>query len=423
MKAAVIPVIVEQHAEEAAFLWILRSHAVHAPHYKLKDLAKLDNRVEGHLDGLRIAGDDGWKRVERALAIGEAGEVFAAAVLALESRNPDQLQPILETVEKNPESDRGLISALGWLEPPKLAGTVKAWLLSDSVQQKQFGIAACAAHRVNPGRALDAALLDEQSSPGLIAAALRTAGQLRRKDLLHAVRRHLSAEDEAIRFWAAWSSILLGDVGAALDCMKSLVVTGTRFRGRALGILLRWMDRDSAVRWLKSMARYPQWHRDLVTGAGILGDSFYVPWLIKQMEIPVFARPAGEAFSQITGVDIAYEDLDGERPEGFESGPTENPEDEDVAMDPDEDLPWPDPEKILGWWERNGARFPPGHRYLWGGPITVEQCRTVLLEGYQRQRAAAALELARMQSGSPLFETCAPGGRQQMHLLAMSGGR
>jgi hypothetical protein len=40
----------------------------------------------------------------------------------------------------------------------------------------------------------------------------------------------------------------------------------------------------------------------------------------------------------ITGVDIAYEDLEGEWPEGFEAGPTENPENENVAMDPDEDL-------------------------------------------------------------------------------------
>ena len=41
----------------------------------------------------------------------------------------------------------------------------------------------------------------------------------------------------------------------------------------------------------------------------------------------------------ITGVDIAYEDLEGAWPEGFVAGPTEDPEDENVAMDPDEDLP------------------------------------------------------------------------------------
>ncbi|MGI9500765.1 MAG: TIGR02270 family protein, partial [Geminicoccaceae bacterium] len=57
---AIIPHIVEQHAEEAAFLWLLRATAVKAPHYDLKDLARLDERVEAHIDGLRVAGEPGW---------------------------------------------------------------------------------------------------------------------------------------------------------------------------------------------------------------------------------------------------------------------------------------------------------------------------------------------------------------------------
>jgi hypothetical protein len=52
----VIAEIVSQHAEEAVFLWLLRSNAVGALHYALKDFAKLDGRVEAHHDGLRAAG-------------------------------------------------------------------------------------------------------------------------------------------------------------------------------------------------------------------------------------------------------------------------------------------------------------------------------------------------------------------------------
>ena len=37
-----IPHIIDQHAEEAAFLWLLRSDAVSAPHYDLEDLVRLD---------------------------------------------------------------------------------------------------------------------------------------------------------------------------------------------------------------------------------------------------------------------------------------------------------------------------------------------------------------------------------------------
>ena len=57
----IIEDIIIQHAEDAAFLWLLRDAAVTQPHYDLDDLAELDNRVEAHLDGLRIAGDAGWE--------------------------------------------------------------------------------------------------------------------------------------------------------------------------------------------------------------------------------------------------------------------------------------------------------------------------------------------------------------------------
>jgi uncharacterized protein (TIGR02270 family) len=80
---AIIETIVSQHAEEAAFLWLQRDGAVHEPHYSLKDLAKLDDRVEAHLDGLRIAGEGGWSLCRKNLEIKEPGEVFAAGVLAL----------------------------------------------------------------------------------------------------------------------------------------------------------------------------------------------------------------------------------------------------------------------------------------------------------------------------------------------------
>ncbi|HZX47842.1 MAG TPA: hypothetical protein VFF47_01335 [Nitrospirota bacterium] len=61
MNQLIIPDIITQHAEEVAFLWLLRERAVYAPHYSLKDLAKLDDRVEAHLDGLSIVGDAGWE--------------------------------------------------------------------------------------------------------------------------------------------------------------------------------------------------------------------------------------------------------------------------------------------------------------------------------------------------------------------------
>jgi uncharacterized protein (TIGR02270 family) len=152
-----------------------------------------------------------------------------------------------------------------------------------------------------------------------------------------------------------------------------------------------------------------EFKRTVIQATGIIGDPGSVPWLIKQMEDAEVARVAGESFSMITGVDIAYDDLEGEWPEGFEAGPTDNPEDENVDMDPDEDLPWPEPKLIHGWWEENNTRFQAGQRYLLARLLDGGNLRWVLINGQQRQRCAAALELALLEKDSPLFETGAPG--------------
>jgi len=173
------------------------------------------------------------------------------------------------------------------------------------------------------------------------------------------------------------------------------------------------MDLQSAHEWQKELARTPGSIRLIIIGAGAIADPALVPWLIDYMSVPEMARVAGESFSMITGVDLAQEHLEGVWPAGFEAGPTENPEDENVELDPDENLPWPNPTLIGDWWHKNKQNFKSGVRYLCGKPILEKQCQHVLRYGYQRQRAAAAIELAMMHPGTPLFNVKAPGFRQQ----------
>jgi len=143
-----------------------------------------------------------------------------------------------------------------------------------------------------------------------------------------------------------------------------------------------------------------------------------IPWLIEKMQEPELARVAGEALSMITGVDLAYDDLETDWPEGFEAGPTENPEDEDVAMDADEDLPWPAHDLLTGWWAEHQHEYAVGTRYLCGRPISRETCLDILKTGTQRQRRGAALELALLSPNEPVFNTSAP-AKRQMRLLGL----
>jgi uncharacterized protein (TIGR02270 family) len=181
---------------------------------------------------------------------------------------------------------------------------------------------------------------------------------------------------------------------------------------KAMELVVRKIDASSAISWHHRLAANPAHIRLAVGAAGAIGDPVLVPWMISLMNELPLARVAGQSFTSITGVDLAYDNLEGKPPQGFEAGPSDDPKDESVAMDPDENLPWPDPALVAQWWSRHQREFHNGTRYLLGRPISVDWLQQVLRTGRQRQRAAAALELAIAQPGQPLFEVRAPGFRQ-----------
>lgn len=409
---AIVHPIVTQHAEESAFLWVLRNNAICASHYALKDLAKSDNRIDAHLDGLRIAGGSGWELCAEVLASGEAGEVFAAAVMAFESGDAQRIQTVLDVAVTSADLARGAVSALGWLPYSQAEPRIRALLHSDDPKIRRIGLAASAVHRVDPGAALSAALNDADLN--LKSCALRAVGDLGRRDLIPVLQREFNAEDEVGRFWSAWSAARLGD-GAGVHVLNKFA-EHPKYQQRALQMMLRCLPRPLAENSLGELMERNVPQRLVVEGMGIVGDPSFIPVLLNLMVIPEVARVAGESFTMITGVDLAYQDLEKDAPKGFEAGPTESPEDEDVSLDPDEDLPWPDPELVEKWWDVNKGRFRPGQRYLLGEPIDPNNAQRVLRVGRQRQRIAAALEIGIMNPGQPLFEVRAPGFRQQQLL-------
>jgi uncharacterized protein (TIGR02270 family) len=406
---ASIDTVVLQHAQDAAFLWLTRDNAVRAPHYLLKDVVKLDDRVEAHLDGLRVAGDSGWELALQELKHPEPGEYFAAMVLALESGRKERIAAVIErATEEGPLS--GVVSALGWVDWEIAKPAVGGLIAADDPRRRRIAIAACAITRTDPGVHLSAAL--SHADAALRARACRAVGELARKDLLGEMAPLLTAEDNDIRFWAAWSASLLGDPRGFAPLWKFVGTSGWSRTVGALSVVLRALAAAQAQDWLRTLGRDPARRRAAIAGIGVYGDPTYVPWLIQQMADLKFARIAGEAFSTITGADLADIDLDRRPPEGVETGPNDDPADPDVAMDPDNSLPWPDPGGVAKWWAAQQGGYTPGTRYFLGKPITPESLADALRNGRQRQRMAAALELA-IRSGKMLFETRARGDKQQ----------
>jgi uncharacterized protein (TIGR02270 family) len=412
-----IEAVVSEHADEASFLWLQRGDAVHAPNYSPQQFSDLDERLEAHVDGLRVAAEDGWKVIEAGLENEAPEDFFSASVLAIEASD-GRFADLLDRATGLPDVAPGVISGLGWVHPKFLSGRVKALLGSTQPFHQMLGIAACAVHRKDPGTVLGHYLTS--AAAAVRARALRTAGELGRADLLPALITALSDSKQDARFWAARSAVLLGNRGKALDELVALGVKPGVRQMDALRLVLLAMETERGHELLTRLADVQNADRLRIVGAGLVGNVHYVDWLIEQMANPTLARVAGEAFVNITGADFNLDQLETMPPEDFEEGPTDDPADENVEVPEDVALLWPNVERVSSWWERNRARFTPTTRYFLGVPVSTASCVDILKTGFQRQRVNAGLHVSLLNPGTVLFNTSAPAPRQRGLLAAIA---
>ena len=412
-----IPVVFFQFAENALTLANSRLHLVCAAHVKLNQLGRLDERLVAVLDGLVIIEKTPPVATLTMLHELNDGEIFVAVVRLIDSGGQVVLNEFLTTKVSLICSRMGLIAAFGWVSAASLKGITKALLDSPNPSCRQIGLATCAIHQVNPGVDVVAALNDENA--GLRARALCVVADLGLVEYLPTCTDALTDEDPDCAYQAARAGALLGDRGASVSALHRIALAPRPWRSRALGLLLKLQSPADAHITLKALAQHPACIRLLIQGIGTAGDPHYVPWLIQQMQDLKLSRLAGESFSFITGLDLAYLDLERKPPEGVDFGPNDDPNDDNVAMDEDDGLPWPDVEKVSRWWQAHGHRFTPSKRYFMGEPPSSAHCLDVLKNGYQRQRIAAAIYLCLLKPGTPLFNCAAPAWRQQRLLAKM----
>ncbi len=397
-----IPLILDQHAEDAAINWIRRDEAVDAPHFSRVYLARLDELLEAHVDGLRIAGDFGWEHAKEQWDLnGEAGEMFSIALLAFDQADNDKIEEVLGYLKGNLEDlYRPVISALGWLPLAKVEGILNAMLGSSRPTARLVGLGGCSVHRHDPGDAF-VPLIDDPDA-AVRARAARLAAELGRADLASAIFVQRPDDTDASRFWTYWAATMLGNrdegPGYLLDCALNRTGPDWELAFRT-GILAA--GPDHGWQWLDHLPLDEHGILLRITGFGLLGEVKSVDWLISQMEGTDFGFQAGEAYAMITGVDLAFDDLDTDPPEDYDPGPSDDPDDDDVAMDPNEDLPLPDPALVARHWADLQPKLPEGRLYL-GRERSPDSFEHGFQNAYQRQRRLAAFALALSSEGAPL---------------------
>lgn len=391
--------IIEQQFDEAAFLWVLRSVAVDQPQYTPKEIKVLEKRIELHLEALFAHPDKAWNICENSDGFVDAGEFFTMFVVAFRSLDVKKIQMAVEVSLASEKAFKGITSALGWLPDKISLGWIKKFLLSKDLEHKRLAIAAYSLLRLDPGELLTTLFTRDDclENKALYTRALRIVGEIKRRDLVPALNQAMESEDPDIIFWSNWSALLLGN-RAALNQLKPFVMQSGVYQQRAIDLAFRALPTEEARQWISELSQNAGQERKVLKAISALGDPHAIAWVMDKMKEPSLTRLAGETFGCITGIDLAQNQLTNDVP-NLDELLSLDEELEVQEIQEDENLPWPNSEKVAAVWQQYGHQFVPGRCYFMGKPLDkpVEMLvylKQILAHGGQRHRHAAAIHLA-----------------------------
>ena len=409
--------ILEEHLEEADFLWQQRENALNDRLYKLDGLAEIEERLLAHLDGLMLAEQDGWQILESKLIDGELGEVFTAASVALASGIQAHINPVINLfADAKGNVLNGIRQALRHSR-----NTEVEKLILSALDAKSAAVRAAALDVLSFRMAfVDQSHLElflNDTDPLVVAAVATTVGRMRLGQFKNRVEQLLQSDHGQVRREAMRAGLLVGSVKALAHC-RTAIQAGTEEADEATVLVgLAGYPDDNSL--LARAQTHPALVRHAISALGWHGHVSAIDPLLPFTADPRLARLAGETISRITGVNLVEQHL------VAESSPTAKPEQQigaqdDFLEDPDNGLPIPDPAKLQSWWKTKAARFDKETRYRYGQPLNRQVLIDILHHGTLPDRHHAAFELALLEPTSPFLETHSFADRQRRELAQLA---
>lgn len=286
-------------ADNASFLWVLRDRQRREPHVYPEHIKELDGRIQANLDGLLLYGEEAWAIAQANGEFAQGGEAFCLGVLAFSSDDVNKIQYATEFALQNPETFKGMVSALAWLPGSKVHPWITQFFQSKNLEHKRLALAACRVRKEDPAGYLNA-ILDRpdciEHLP-LLAESLRCVDFFKRNDLRKFSLNYIKDSDSAVAFWAV---VCFGHAFDQLKTFCTAAEPAAQFAPRALLLAMVHLPPETAKSWINEWVEQG-FLRLAVQACGFLGDPTTLPWVIEQMKNPELNRAAGEAFYLISG--------------------------------------------------------------------------------------------------------------------------
>lgn len=425
--------VVEEHLEEAAFLFEARALALDSPLYVLEDLISgPEERLLAHIDGLVVGGEQvATTLLAPSLEDADAEEptrAAAAALALLAAPAAGWAQRLLEGLCNTPDTPRlGIVEALAIADAPELDARLRAFFPKASADVQRTLLPVLAARAIDPGRAMDDLLRDQDAVVRAHAAmAARYADRTRYLGWLE----HLTADVEStVSLAAIESGLVLGSRAAWAAAIA--LATKTREASRDALVWVAMLGEAEAVPAIAKRLEADPPDANALFALGFSGRVEAAELCLAFVEHEEVGRVAAEAFVGITGLPRDEDEYWVEPPvptpediqRSIESEPP--PLEEDLAQDlvakPDDDLPVPNPEAIRRWWADNRARFDARQRYIVGMPATTAALVRALRSEPLRRRHALATELACRTKGQAAVRSRSLGAAQRRQLEHAAG--
>ena len=390
--------LVEESLDEAVFLWKRWEADLASSTRALDEVWSWnEDRLQGALDGVRVAGEDILRLTRSAMEGDNPGQLTLCAHLLCAGCTPEvsaQLAEIIREAKRLGPIIRGIETANldATFAPVRV-------VLSSSGPEHLAALCRLKAFRRSP----PGPEIAEGFSSGNPRVQVEALGVLRHAKDDSAGKYEtagLKSDSQAVRKAAIECGVRQRQA-SAWETMRTLVHERNPESEPFLSLLACLGSPEESQLVIEAL-RVPALQRSGLFALGYIGTPEAVEICLTAMRDPKLARSAGETYCAITGASLQRDDLAAPEPEeAAESPPALEADalDADLVPAPRELWPLPDESRVRGHWQAVGSRYARGVRHFLGKPVNLDVLVDAIERGPMLRRPDLITELTIRSGG------------------------